>query len=368
MAEVCVCVGGEALEHSWTQSLFLLVAGTMVLGVRWAPLATPLSRRLQTLVVAWWMYSLFLAPWIVWGLITILFLNPLLRCLVPLYLSWMYFDRHTCDRGGRRNGRGLGWVRGCVLWNLFRDYFPVTLVKTAELPPDSNYLLCSYPHGIIGTGVLSSFGTDALGVKKLFPGTTPNLVTLRQNFKVPFMREMLLSQGLISAADKSIRYALSDPKKGRLVVLVVGGAAEAQLSEPGDYRIVLKRRKGFVRVALQEGVPLVPVFTFNEHKLLSQVRGSFMDRLQSWARRSIGFVPVVPVGRGVFQYSFGAVPHRLPLTVVVGKPIPVQRVAEPSREQIADLMDKFEKALFELFHEHKDKYHPGEDINLIVDQ
>lgn len=63
-------------------------------------------------------------------------------------------------------------------------------------------------------------------------------------------------------------------------------------------------------------VPLVPVFTFNEHRLLSQVRGSVIGTFQNWFRRVLGFVPVVPVGRGVFQYSFGAVPHRLPLTVV----------------------------------------------------
>lgn len=58
---------------------------------------------------------------------------------------------------------------------------------------------------------------------------------------------------MIGAALSGLRRALSDPCGGRLVVLVVGGAREAQLSEPGDYRIVLKRRKGFVRLALQEG-------------------------------------------------------------------------------------------------------------------
>lgn len=118
-------------------------------------------------------------------------------------------------------------MRGCGVWKYHRDYFPVSLVKTAELPPDKNYLLCSYPHGIIGTGVISrqilllivpimrpfitiqdtnktktkqivivhSFGTDSLGVRDLFPGTTPSLVTLRQNFNVPILREILLSQG-----------------------------------------------------------------------------------------------------------------------------------------------------------------------------
>lgn len=63
-------------------------------------------------------------------------------------------------------------------------------------------------------------------------------------------------------------------------------------------------------------VPLVPVFTFNEHRALAQARGPALDSVQDWARRRIGFVPVVPIGRGIFQYSFGAVPHRLPLTVV----------------------------------------------------
>ena len=47
--------------------------------------------------------------------------------------------------------------------------------------------------------------------------------------------------------------ALADPERGRLVVLVVGGAREAQLAEPGDYRIVLRQRKGFARIALQQG-------------------------------------------------------------------------------------------------------------------
>jgi len=32
----------------------------------------------------------------------------------------------------------------------YRDYFPVELVKTAELPANKNYILASFPHGILG--------------------------------------------------------------------------------------------------------------------------------------------------------------------------------------------------------------------------
>lgn len=52
----------------------------------------------------------------------------------------------------------------------------------------------------------------------------------------------------------------------------------------------------------------------------------------------------------------------------VGAPIPVPRVEQPSKEQIAELQRTFEKALVDLFNAHKDTYHPGEDIQLIIDE
>lgn len=41
------------------------------------------------------------------------------------------------------------WVRSWSVWKHAQNYFPVDLVKTAELPPDRNYLICAFPHGIL---------------------------------------------------------------------------------------------------------------------------------------------------------------------------------------------------------------------------
>jgi len=49
---------------------------------------------------------------------------------------------------------GRYWPWACTRffapwWNHACDYFPVVLVKTAELPPDQSYVLGYHPHGII---------------------------------------------------------------------------------------------------------------------------------------------------------------------------------------------------------------------------
>ena len=51
----------------------------------------------------------------------------------------------------------------------------------------------------------------------------------------------------------SIRYLMTKAGKGRAAVIVVGGAEEALESHPGVYKLTMKRRKGFIRIALQTG-------------------------------------------------------------------------------------------------------------------
>ena len=64
-----------------------------------------------------------------------------------------------------------------------------------------------------------------------------------------------------SSSPESVNQLLSTkpeaPYTGRATVLIVGGAAEAAECMPGTYRILIKRRKGFVRLALKNGLELL---------------------------------------------------------------------------------------------------------------
>ena len=57
------------------------------------------------------------------------------------------------------------------------DYFPVSVVKTADLDPGRNYLFGSHPHGVICFGAFMSFVVDNPQFKELFPGKLITSVT-----------------------------------------------------------------------------------------------------------------------------------------------------------------------------------------------
>lgn len=128
-----------------------------------------------------------------------------------------------------------------------------------------------------------------------------------------------MAMGARPASATAINHVLSAPGGGHIIGLLPGGAAEAFYCRPGNYRIVLKKRKGFIKLALKNGSPLVPVLSFGETDLFTQLdnpEGSMLRRVQEYLRKFIGFAPIMPLGRGFFQYSFGIIPQRKAVTTV----------------------------------------------------
>lgn len=50
--------------------------------------------------------------------------------------------------------------------------------KTADLDPTKNYLAGYHPHGVFAFGAWGTFGCDALGWDKFFPGIKRQYITL----------------------------------------------------------------------------------------------------------------------------------------------------------------------------------------------
>lgn len=333
-----------------------------VLGLEMSPLKIPLERRLQTAAV--YQYTLtFLLVGFGCVFLAIYLLFTRFYFVTLLYIIWYIFDRHTSARGGRR----VQWIREGRVWNYFVDYFPMKLIKTAEVSPDKNYIFATHPHGVMCHSHFGNFATEGTGFSKLFPGLTPHLLTLGGQYAFPFFRDYFMMSGACEVSKASMDYILSQKGKGNVIALITGGALEALNATPGNYKLVLKHRRGFVKIAMKHGASLCPVYAFGENTLYTQVpnpEGSFLRKFQGWMTTVCGFAPPVFHGRGAFNYTFGLLPYRRPTNTVVGKPIDVEKNENPTREEVDELHQKYIDALVDLFETHKTKYGVDADSHL----
>lgn len=67
------------------------------------------------------------------------------------------------------------------------------------------------------------------------------------------LTHLALSLGLVTSEKESAGHILNRKGGGNLLAIIVGGSQEALDARPGAYKLLLKNRKGFVRLALMYG-------------------------------------------------------------------------------------------------------------------
>lgn len=282
-------VSGRRAGSGWARS-----------AIRWAPLSVPLQRRTQMLMVL--LHTLSIV-----GFLAIFFLLctvPLLWPVLMPYLVYCLFSRASVS--GELTHRSE-WLRRSKIWSAFASYFPARLHRTQVLEPTRKYIFGYHPHGIISHGAFAAFGTEALGFSQLFPGITNTLLTLDSNFRIPLYRDHALRMGLASVSRESCENILSKggpngEGMGRAITIVIGGARESLDARPYTLRLVLKRRKGFVKLAIRTGADLVPVLAFGENDIYDQFDGAghpYVHKAQLLVKKFMGFTVPLFHARGM---------------------------------------------------------------------
>ncbi|KAJ3640706.1 hypothetical protein Zmor_027250 [Zophobas morio] len=273
--------------------------------------------------------------------------------LAILYSFWLYHDRATPETGGRSND----WILSLKCWWYYKNYFPANLIKPElTLNPQRNYLFSHFPHGIIPTGPFHNISGRSSEFRQLYPKFKVHIAILHWLLYTPFLRDLGLAVGLVSCSAKSITYLLSRPEGGQIVLLNPGGATETFNAGHQQYKFFVKKRKGFVKMALRNGAAIVPVITFGENELFRQFQNETVLRMQNFVKKWVGFVPALFYGRGFTENSFGMVPFRRPLKTVLGTPIEVEKRENPTSEEIDLVHEKFVDGLVRLFEKYKNEF------------
>lgn len=157
-----------------------------------------------------------------------------------------------------------------------------------------------------------AFGWDvAFAMAAIHAATRRRVWVLGEHawWKVPLVRRLAAAIGVVDGTPENAdRLLFAD----ELVVVLPGGLREAVKPRELRYRLLWGERYGFVKAAIRNQAPLVPLASIGGDELFDLV-GNAYERGRRWLRRE--GIPIPLMTRIL------PIPHRVQLRYVIGEPI-----------------------------------------------
>ncbi|KAG8467291.1 hypothetical protein KFE25_000607 [Diacronema lutheri] len=165
-------------------------------------------------------------------------------------------------------------------------------------------------------------------------------------FRVPLLREVLLLVGAREVTPGVMRALLA---AGHSVGVQPGGIPEQLRTSQTREHAFFPPNLTFVRLAIEHGTPLLPVYLFGENQLFSTRPA--LQRLARAVHARFGLPAIIPLGRWGLPWP---VPRRARVHIRFGRPVPVgPACARPSEEVVNEVFARYTAELRRLFDEHK---------------
>ncbi|GJP42891.1 hypothetical protein CLOM_g13215 [Closterium sp. NIES-68] len=263
-------------------------------------------------------------------LIALTFPHPLALALLTLLAT---LSVTPVDPDGPMAKAYRRWLYPVVL-----RHFPMRIIfdDQGAITFGKPYVVAVEPHSVLPVG-LAAFMRHPMCAQGV-AGATSAI------FRVPLLRQFWQWARLAPATRAVLSRVL---QRGHPVIIVPGGVQECLFMAPGKEVAFVRSRFGFIRLALEQGVPVVPCFIFGQTAAYRWWKPG-----GAWYRavaRRMGFAPIL------FWGMWGSpIPLRTPLTVVVGKPIGQGHPdPHPSKERVAAVHAEYVSALERLFLDYR---------------
>lgn len=238
--------------------------------------------------------------------------------------------------------------RSLTSWMSFQilRYFSFKVIFRERLQPNQPRILCAPPHGVFPFGNIVTMIAFPSVMGFSFRGLASSVA-----LRAPIFRQLLCT---IGAVDASKDTALKLLKRKMTLGISTGGVREVfEANNPsGDEVVVLKNRKGMVKLALQTGADILPCYLFGNTHLYDLYTGGVIGHniLQRLSRR-LGFALILFWGRWCLP-----IPYRVPILGVMGKAIHVVKNDNPSSDEIDRIHELLLSDMRTLFDDYKGLY------------
>jgi 1-acyl-sn-glycerol-3-phosphate acyltransferase len=157
-------------------------------------------------------------------------------------------------------------------------------------------------------------------------------------WKIPIARRLAALLGVVDGTPENADRLLS---RDQIVLVLPGGVREALKPRELRYRLIWGGRYGFVRAAIRNQAPIVPLGSIGADEIFDLVGNAFA-RGNRWLRGT-----GIPIPRSARLLP---IPHLVKMKFVLGEPIPPPAMPEAASDEIVRrLRREVEGALHEIF-------------------
>lgn len=222
-------------------------------------------------------------------------------------------------------------------------------------PREGKKLFLFHPHGMFSTSHFFHIGTTLTS----WPVRNVRPTAIYWGNYVPFGREIYERFGAVSSDYASMKKVLKGDGGDSLAV-TLGGVREMLHIIPGVMKICIAKKYGIFRMAIETGVPLVPVLCYgeNEQFQLAEIWG--LKWLHKWLATHGHCIPIPSLSswrRWAQLFSTGL---ETPVHSVIGDEVKVGEKREATDKEIIELREKYISAIKELYKKTRPSWYKDE--------
>lgn len=237
------------------------------------------------------------------------------------------------------------------------DYEEVREISNEELArllyeEKKSFIFAVQPHGVISFAGICSQINEPPALQGVYTAVASSLL------HTPILKHVMGIFGLVDASSKNFTKHVRKKGKEGCIFLYAGGIAELFKSSSTEERLYLKKRKGFIKVALREGVDVLPIYLFGNSNVLTILKSGPLATLSRKLQVALTYF---------WGKYYLPIPVDYKILYVRGKPLGLPHIPEPTNEDVDKWHAKYCEQVEYLFEKYKEKVPMYKHKKLFID-